>query len=77
MECILCKIQFVEKAETAFNAGLVNHMKMYAIQNLSLPICISEKMDIHSKLEFSFYWLLQHISNESIGKGNWKYVGLK
>ena len=27
MECILCKIQLVRKAETAFNLGLNNHRK--------------------------------------------------
>ena len=48
MEGALCKIQYVGKAETAFNARLTNHIKIYAIQNLSIPAYLYFRKNGHS-----------------------------
>ena len=47
MECAWCKVQYIGKAETAFNVRLNNH-KIWAIQNLSRPFCISENLGTDS-----------------------------
>ena len=41
MECTLRKVQYAGKAETPFNS---TERKMQTIQNLSLPISISENL---------------------------------
>ena len=48
MECALCKVQYIGKAETAFKIRLNNHRKDIINPKSISEICISENLGTHS-----------------------------
>ena len=76
MECALCKIQYVGKAETAFNIGLNNHRKDVSNPK-SIPADFHFRKPGHSfNLHAKFTLIKQQSNIRTIDKETLK-LGLK
>ena len=62
MECALCKVQYVEKAEKAFNIRLNNHRK-YATNPKSIPADMHFRKPGHSFNLYAKFTLFKQRGN--------------
>ena len=76
MECALCKVQYVAKAETAFNIRLNNYRK--DVNNpKSIPVNLHFRKPGHSFNRHTKFTLIGHLSNIHITDKNTSKFRLK
>ena len=64
MECILCKIQYVEKSETPFNLKLNNYRN--DVSNVkAIPACNHFKIHDHNFMKHAKFSLIEHLAEIS------------
>ena len=73
MECIFCKIRYVEKEETPFNIRLNNHRKDANGDNTkTIPTSINLRQHGRNFKKHAKFTLIEHINNTI--KGNFMQI---